>query len=365
MLHLLPFCLLLTFALVSSSNVLVDTRDVTLAISEDAANSAGSVYTTAGKLDFSGKLPDNTTTAKLKKLIPQAYALCPDCPINFRVYATEPPRATFRTANGATLQVQNAKLNLTAAAVAAGSPVSELMVLAVNASCGLNFTNNPASSGDYIKPSITIVQIHLIVDSSNVGVLASAAVALLGPLVDTFLKNVVIPEFNKMFPVRQKANVSILFLSGTTLFFLCARDYSLLLPGTTCKLNKQFIISHGPHLSPLPSTGFSFTDRQRLYDHGFFNHHQRRLHWCWFRHCTSSTNSINSTNNITSTTRSTRNTDETCIGGGKPTRFYRSWCRRHHRWARLTKDFERSHSNDCQRSQWHCDSSHEWQGVRH
>ena len=202
MLHLLLFCLLLTCVLVSSI-VLVDTRDVTLAISEDAANSAGSVYTTAGKLDFSGKLPDNTTTAKLKKLIPKAYALCPDCPINFRVYATEPPRATFRTANGATLQVQNAKLNLTAAATPPGSPVSELMVLAVNASCGLNFTNNPASSGDYIKPSITIVQIHLIVDSSNVGVLASAAVALLGPLVDTFLKNVVIPEFNKVFPVRR------------------------------------------------------------------------------------------------------------------------------------------------------------------
>ena len=194
--------LLLLFTLVSSVLVVhADTRDVTLDISQDAINSASTVYFQAGKMHYSGPLPDNTTTGKLKKLVPKAYKLCPDCPIDFAVQATVAPTTLFSSTTGATLQVYNAMLNLTAAAAyPVGSPVHELMVLGFNASCGLNFSNSPAASGDYIKPSITIVKIKLVVESSNVGILANAAIALLGPLVDTFLQDVAIPAFNKEFP---------------------------------------------------------------------------------------------------------------------------------------------------------------------
>jgi hypothetical protein len=159
------------------------------------------VYTNAGALQFSGHLPENTTTSVLKKVIPKAYALCPNCPIEFAASATEAPKATFSVASGAILDIQNAMLNLTAqATVPSDSPISELMVLGFNASCGLNFSNNPESSGDYIKPTITILQIHLVVESTNVGLLPNAAIAVLDPLVNAFLKDVAIPQFNKKFP---------------------------------------------------------------------------------------------------------------------------------------------------------------------
>jgi len=175
------------------------TRDVTMKLSQDALNSAGSVYLSAGKLTHTGTLPDNTTTAVLHKLIPKAYELCPDCPISFTVFATQPPRTTINSATGATLSVNGAMLNLTAASTTTPK-VNELMVLGFNASCGLNFSAVSHKSGYFITADITVLQLHLVVESSNVGILPNAAIALLDPLVDAFLKDVAIPAFNKEFP---------------------------------------------------------------------------------------------------------------------------------------------------------------------
>ena len=176
-------------------------RDVTLQLSQDALNSAGVVYNNAGKLTKSGVLPDNTTTAVLHKLIPKAYALCPDCPISFTVSATTPPKTSITATEGATLTLENAVLNLTAAKTfPTNSPINELLTLAFNASCGLNFSATPLKSGDYVTAKITILKIHLVVLSSNVGILPNAAIALLDPLVNAFLEKVAIPAFNKEFP---------------------------------------------------------------------------------------------------------------------------------------------------------------------
>ena len=189
--------LLLAFGTATAALPQVDTRDVSVAISQDAIDSASSVYTAAGELQYSGHLPDNTTTSVLQKLIPKAYALCPDCPINFNVAATAPPRATLAASTGAELDVSNAVVHLTATPFS--GPSVDLLTLGLNASCGLNFSAVPASSGDYVKAKITIVQLRLSVESSNVGILPNAAVALLNPLVNKFLQDVAIPAFNAKF----------------------------------------------------------------------------------------------------------------------------------------------------------------------
>eukprot|EP00946_MAST-07B_sp_MAST-7B-sp1_P005354 g5354.t1 len=175
-------------------------RDVDLQISEDAINSAGSVYTAAGVLAASGGLPDNVTTAELKSLIPKAYAACPDCPLSFSVFATTPPTVSITEAYGATLLAQNAVLNLTAARDVPPGPAVPLLSLGINATCGLNFSSVPVDAGDYLKANISILQMHLVVESSEVGILPGAAIGLLEPLVNGFLKSVAIPYFNKKFP---------------------------------------------------------------------------------------------------------------------------------------------------------------------
>jgi hypothetical protein len=175
-------------------------RDVSMQISADAINSAGSVYAAAGVLSASGAVPDNVTTSVLKTLVPKAYAACPDCPLSFTVFATSAPVVTITEANGAVLVAENVVLNLTAAhAVPPGAAVP-LLTLGLNATCGLNFSDAPLASGDYLKPTISILKLHLVVESSQVGILPSAAIALLDPLVNGFLKSVAIPYFNRVFP---------------------------------------------------------------------------------------------------------------------------------------------------------------------
>jgi hypothetical protein len=91
-------------------------------------------------------------------------------------------------------------MNLTAARAVPAGPVVPLLTLGFNATCGLNFSDVPIASGDYLKATISILKLHLVVESSQVGILPAAAIALLDPLVNGFLKSVAIPYFNKMFP---------------------------------------------------------------------------------------------------------------------------------------------------------------------
>ena len=198
-------CVLSTFLVLSVSGL----RDVNISISADAIDSAGQVYTKTGFLSL--REQTNISTSELKHILPKAQTLCPNCPLAFHIYVTLPPTANITQQKGAIMAVNNAPINVTAIPANNGSPIS-LFVLGIDASFGLAFTSQPQASGDYIKANISNFDFKLNVASSNVGILPAAAIAILDPLVNGFLKNVAIPMFNKDFkgfPLPSLPNVNI------------------------------------------------------------------------------------------------------------------------------------------------------------
>ena len=177
----------------------LDARDVSLRVSSDALNSAGKVYEAAGVLHVTDLIPGNVTTDALAKVLPKAHDLCPGCPLSLTLSATQAPAVSITEKLGAQLAVVGARVNLTAAP-AAGGQAQSLVLLGFNGTCGLNFTHTPRSAGEFLTADISILEIHLVVESSNVGILPQAAIAIIDPLVDAFLKHVAIPAFNREFP---------------------------------------------------------------------------------------------------------------------------------------------------------------------
>ena len=170
--------------------------DVNVTISSDSINSAGRVYTNGGFLQYSSQLPGNATTGMLKTLLPKAYNACPDCPLYFSAKATSPPFVII-TGSGATAKADSALFNLSA--ISPSSSKVDLLTLSANLTFGLNFSHNPASSGGYLKANISVLSLTLDIVSSNIGDV-SAAISLVTSLVDAFVKDVLIPYFNKNFP---------------------------------------------------------------------------------------------------------------------------------------------------------------------
>ena len=185
--HLLLLLCLATTALSAS--------DVSLQVNQDALNSAGTVYYDAGVLKYGpanatihGKIQ---TTAIFKTLLPKAYNICPNCTLEFVVQATSAPKASITSA-GALVSVYDAQVYMNA-------NTDNLLVWDWNASLGLNFSSVPKSSGEFLTANISILQLHTVVQSSNVGILPNVVITLLDPIIQLILKDAA-GMFNTLFP---------------------------------------------------------------------------------------------------------------------------------------------------------------------
>mmetsp|Transcript_11580 Transcript_11580/g.22034 ORF Transcript_11580/g.22034 Transcript_11580/m.22034 type:complete len:531 (+) Transcript_11580:475-2067(+) len=74
-----------------------------------------------------------------------------------------------------------------------------LLALAVNVTAGVSFSNSPVSAGEFLKPQISTLTLHIDVVNSAVGILPAVAVAILDPIVQAFL-DLVRGAFNNFFP---------------------------------------------------------------------------------------------------------------------------------------------------------------------
>ena len=174
----------------------LSTSDVSLKINQDSLNSAGKVYFNAGVLKYGpakatihGKIQ---TTDIFKTLLPKAYNICPSCPLEFVVQATSAPSVAITSTGGAVVSVRDAQLYMNA-------NTDNLLVLDLNASLGLNFSSVPKSSGEFLTAKISILQLHTIVQTSNVGILANVVIALIDPIIQSILNDAA-GVFNTLFP---------------------------------------------------------------------------------------------------------------------------------------------------------------------
>ena len=177
-----------------------DAPDVSIQVSQDALNSAGQVYFAAGALDYSGELSINhqvQTTSVFETVLPKAFTLCKNCPLEFHVKATSAPSVAIDSSE-AVASVNDAYISM--AAKDSKGVNHELLQLAWNASCGLNFSTVPKSSGSFLAAKLSILRLHTRVTHSDVGLLPYVAVPVLDLLVQHFLTLVVVPAFNTFFP---------------------------------------------------------------------------------------------------------------------------------------------------------------------
>ena len=178
------------------ATTVLSASDVSLKVNEASFNSAGKVYYDAGVLQY-GPAKATVhgtvqTTDIFKTLLPKAYNLCPSCPLEFVVQATSQPLVSITSAGGAVVSVHDAQLHMNANA-------DNLLVLDLNASLGLNFSSVPKSSGQFLTANISILQLHTVVQSSNVGILPNVVIALVDPIVQSILKDAA-GAFNTLFP---------------------------------------------------------------------------------------------------------------------------------------------------------------------
>merc|ERR1711871_442918 len=64
----------------------------------------------------------------------------------------------------------------------------------------MNFSSEPKSAGESIQVDFSAVSVNIKVGKSSVGRLPSEIVAIINPLVDTVLKDLIVPQMNKKFP---------------------------------------------------------------------------------------------------------------------------------------------------------------------
>lgn len=187
--------------------------DITLKISSDLTNSAARVYTEAGLLSYKSIIP-GVDTSDLKDVINPAFDLCPYCPMSAEIEATASPLVNISDKEGAHLFIRNSIVSFAAVNETEELPLFDIFL---NGSIGLTFSNDFTRSGDTLKTNATLLCVSLVVRNSSVGPTPAALIPVLNPLVNAYLENTVIPEFNDQDPGLPIPNVPGMNFSGAAI----------------------------------------------------------------------------------------------------------------------------------------------------
>jgi hypothetical protein len=177
-------------------------RDIEVFVTRETVDTLLAVIHRRGDLNHHDVLRVNTSI--FQSIIPAAYAACPDCPLEITTSFLQAPTARF--ASDASL----AFIGLIAGLGAKnGTTTVPLLDLNLNGTFTLlNFT----VSGDLdntIKFKLAIPDFAMSLYRSSIG---PVDVAVLSPLVQFLLQDVVVPDFNRKFhgiPIKPIANVTV------------------------------------------------------------------------------------------------------------------------------------------------------------
>lgn len=167
-------------------------RDIGFSISEASLDAILDAMQAAHMFDNSGDLP--FTTAKIQKLFPNAYNMCPDCTMAADVRTLKAPFASFQ--NGIeTIGV--APLSAAISAVASNGTNVPLFTLNINASLQLENFTAAGPTQDMLKFALNIPPLAIEITNSHIGILPGDVIA---SLLNQILHDAILPAFNAKFP---------------------------------------------------------------------------------------------------------------------------------------------------------------------
>ena len=171
------------------------TRDLAVELPASSANVLSEAVFAMGKLRFN-HTERHVNTSILHPVIPAAYNICPNCPINIGVDARTVPRVAF-TANNFSLTVANLSFDFKAFNQSTGQMIP-LFTVSTNVGFSVGqFSITTTPNAQVVKFALGVQDINLVVTSSSVGKITDVATV---NFIINLVKNTVVPTFNQAFP---------------------------------------------------------------------------------------------------------------------------------------------------------------------